>query len=65
MQAQGLHEAAVTVFTKALRRKKDRNPALLNEAAYILTDLIDAKDNHHDFRAVQQDSASTIIDNKL
>jgi len=34
MQAQGLHEAAVTVFTKALRRKKDRNPALLNEAAY-------------------------------
>ena len=44
---------------------KDASEILLNEAAYILTDLIDAKDNHHDFRAVQQDSASTIIDNKL
>jgi tetratricopeptide (TPR) repeat protein len=34
MHEQGLHEAAVTVFTKAMRRKKDRSTALLNEAMY-------------------------------
>ncbi len=34
MQGQGVHEAAITVFTKALRRKKDRNPALLKDALY-------------------------------
>lgn len=34
MQAQGLHEAAITVLTKALRRKKDRSQDLLNEAVY-------------------------------
>jgi tetratricopeptide (TPR) repeat protein len=34
MQEKGIHEAAVTVFTKALRRKKDRGPMLLNEARY-------------------------------
>jgi tetratricopeptide (TPR) repeat protein len=34
MQEKGIHEAAITVFTKALRRKKDRNPMLLNEARY-------------------------------
>lgn len=34
MQAQGLHEAAITVFTKALRRKKNRSTNLLNEAMY-------------------------------
>lgn len=34
MQAQGLHEAAITVFTKALRRKSNRSPHLLNEATY-------------------------------
>ena len=34
MQEKGLHEAAVTVFTKTLRRKKDRSPDLLNEAVY-------------------------------
>lgn len=34
MQEMDMHEAAVTVFTKALRRKKNREPALLNEAMY-------------------------------
>jgi tetratricopeptide (TPR) repeat protein len=34
MQAKGLHEAAVKVFTDALRKKKGRNPALLREALY-------------------------------
>jgi tetratricopeptide (TPR) repeat protein len=34
MQEKGLHEAAVTVFSKVLRRKKDRNPDLLHEAGY-------------------------------
>jgi tetratricopeptide (TPR) repeat protein len=34
MQEKGMHEAAVAVLTKALRRTKDRNPALLNEARY-------------------------------
>jgi len=34
MQAKGMHQAAVTVFTKALRRTKQRSPALLNEARY-------------------------------
>ena len=34
MQAQNLHEAAITVFTQALRRKKDRSTDLLNEALY-------------------------------
>jgi tetratricopeptide (TPR) repeat protein len=34
MQEQGLHEAAVTVLTKALRSKKNRNPVLLYEAQY-------------------------------
>ena len=34
MQEKGMHEAAITVFTKALRRKKDRSPMLLNEARY-------------------------------
>ena len=34
MQEKGLHEAAISVFSKALRKKKDRNPQLLREAAY-------------------------------
>lgn len=34
MQAKGLHEAAVTVLTDALRSKKDRQPELLQEARY-------------------------------
>ncbi|MCA1635667.1 MAG: DUF4236 domain-containing protein [Acidobacteria bacterium] len=34
MQAKGLHEAAVEVFTNALRKKKNRSPSLLREAAY-------------------------------
>ena len=34
LQEQGLHEAAVTIYSKALRRKKDRSPNLLNEAMY-------------------------------
>ena len=34
MQAKGLDEAAVKVFTEALRRKKGRSPALLREALY-------------------------------
>ncbi len=34
MQAQGLHEAALSVFTAALRRKKDRSPDLLREGTY-------------------------------
>jgi tetratricopeptide (TPR) repeat protein len=34
MQKKGMPEAAVSIFTKALRRKKDRNPTLLNEAMY-------------------------------
>jgi carboxyl-terminal processing protease len=43
---------------------KDASEILLNEAAYILTDLIDTKDKLHDFKAVQQDRANT-IDTKL
>lgn len=34
MKAKGMNEAAISVFTKALRRTKDRNPLLLQEAAY-------------------------------
>ncbi|UCD29277.1 MAG: DUF4236 domain-containing protein [Planctomycetota bacterium] len=34
MQEKELHEAAVTVFGKALRRKKDRSPMLLHETRY-------------------------------
>ncbi len=34
LQEKALHEAALSIFTKALRRKKDRNPALLHEARY-------------------------------
>ena len=34
MQQKGLHEAAITTFSKAIRRKKDRNTELLNEACY-------------------------------
>lgn len=34
LQEKGLHEAAVSVFSKALRRTKDRNPTLLTEARY-------------------------------
>jgi tetratricopeptide (TPR) repeat protein len=34
MQEKGLHEAAISVFSKALRKKKDRSPQLLREAAY-------------------------------
>ena len=34
MQEKGLYEAAISVFSKALRKKKDRNPQLLREAAY-------------------------------
>jgi tetratricopeptide (TPR) repeat protein len=34
MQEKDLHDAAITVFGKALRKKKDRNPDLLREAAY-------------------------------
>ncbi|MBA3534446.1 MAG: DUF4236 domain-containing protein [Ardenticatenales bacterium] len=34
LQEKGLHEAAVAIFTPALRKKKDRSPDLLREAAY-------------------------------
>jgi tetratricopeptide (TPR) repeat protein len=34
MQEKGLHDAAVSVFTSALRKKKGRNPVLLREAVY-------------------------------
>jgi tetratricopeptide (TPR) repeat protein len=34
MQEINMHEAAASVFTKALRRKKNRSPILLNEARY-------------------------------
>lgn len=34
MQGKGLHEAAIEVFTRALRKQKDRMPRLLNEARY-------------------------------
>lgn len=34
MQEKGLHDAATSVFSKALSKKKDRNPDLLHEAAY-------------------------------
>ena len=34
MQEKNLDEAAIAVFTKALRRKKDRSPILLHEARY-------------------------------
>ncbi len=35
MQEKGLHDAAISVFTKAIARKKDRNPLLLLEAKYL------------------------------
>jgi tetratricopeptide (TPR) repeat protein len=34
MQQKGLHDAAISIFSKALSKKKDRNPQLLHEAAY-------------------------------
>jgi tetratricopeptide (TPR) repeat protein len=34
MQEKGLHDAAISVFSKALSKKKDRNPDLLHEAAF-------------------------------
>lgn len=34
LQQRGLHEAAISVFSKALRKKAGRNPKLLREAAY-------------------------------
>jgi len=34
MLEKGLSEAAASVFSKAVRRKKDRSPELLREAAY-------------------------------
>lgn len=34
LHERGLHEAAVSVFTEALRKKKGRSPALLQEAQY-------------------------------
>jgi tetratricopeptide (TPR) repeat protein len=34
MQEKGLHDAAISVFSKALSKKKDRNPELLHDAAY-------------------------------
>lgn len=34
LQEKGLHDAAITLFTEALKKKKDRDPDLLNEALY-------------------------------
>jgi ribonuclease D len=34
LQEKGVHEAAIAVFTDALKKKKDFDPDLLNEAAY-------------------------------
>jgi len=34
MQQKRLHQAAITIFSKAMRRKKDRNQDLLNETRY-------------------------------
>jgi tetratricopeptide (TPR) repeat protein len=34
LQEKGLHEAAISIFSKGLRRKAGRNPQLLREAAY-------------------------------
>ncbi|MBI1881584.1 MAG: DUF4236 domain-containing protein, partial [Chloroflexi bacterium] len=34
MQEKRLHDAAISVFSKAMSKKKDRNPHLLHEAAY-------------------------------
>jgi tetratricopeptide (TPR) repeat protein len=34
LQDKGLHEAAISVFSKGLRKKAGRNPQLLREAAY-------------------------------
>jgi tetratricopeptide (TPR) repeat protein len=34
MQEKGLHDAAISVFSKALSKKKGRNPDLLHDAAY-------------------------------
>ena len=34
LQAKELHEAAISIFAKAARRRKNRNPALINEANY-------------------------------
>ncbi|MBI3240687.1 MAG: DUF4236 domain-containing protein [Chloroflexi bacterium] len=34
MQGKSLHEAAVTIFTELLKKKKDRRPSLLAEATY-------------------------------
>lgn len=42
MQEKGLHEAAVAVFTEALKKKKDRDQDLLNEALYCRAISYDA-----------------------
>jgi len=34
MQGKGLHDAALTIFTELLKKKKDRGPDLLAEATY-------------------------------
>ncbi|WP_161569303.1 DUF4236 domain-containing protein [Candidatus Oscillochloris fontis] len=34
LQEKGLHDVAIALFTEALKKKKDRDPDLLNEALY-------------------------------
>lgn len=46
LQEKDLHDAAITIFTKALRRTKDRSAALLNEARYWRASSYDKSGNH-------------------
>ena len=39
LQEKGLHDAALAIFTQALRRKKDRSPDLLREATVVGADI--------------------------
>ena len=46
MQGKGLHEAALTVFAELLKKKKDRNPDLVNEAMYWRAVSYEASGKH-------------------
>jgi tetratricopeptide (TPR) repeat protein len=50
MQERELHDAAISVFSKALSKKKDRNPELLREAAYWRAISYQAQGKHSQAR---------------
>ncbi|MCB0194121.1 MAG: DUF4236 domain-containing protein [Anaerolineae bacterium] len=60
MQEKEMHEAAISVYTKALRRTKDRNPLLLQEAAYWRALAYQAQGKH---RRANQEFQKLFADN--